>query len=166
MLRLQCPRCGTVILAEPGTEASCPNCHYTANVPEPPPKRSTRGRTPSPAPPSAPEPPLFTPSVPAPPPFELEPPPARERRRRKQRPGLALLVNLVLPGAGTAYGGRPGEGALQVFLLVIGIVTAPFLFGLALVAGAWTWGVVSGVQLLLERGGRRAQNQRSPIPPS
>lgn len=65
---------------------------------------------------------------------------------RRRNPVAGLLLNAVLPGLGSLVAGRRGEGKLQLFLLVLGVVTIPFLVGFALLAGVWVWAVAAGVQ--------------------
>lgn len=138
----------------------CENCGY--EVPSRP--RRVVAQPPAEAPPippptpESPEPPSLPWIVPTPEPLPAEAPsPPLPRRPRLTRPRavFGLLCNLVLPGWGSWIGLRKGEGGAQLFLVFVGLLTAIYLIGLAVLAATWAWGVVTGIQLLVRAFARR-----------
>jgi TM2 domain-containing membrane protein YozV len=64
----------------------------------------------------------------------------------------ALVLNLFLPGVGSLVGGRTGAGVGQLLLFLIGLPLSFFLVGIPIVAAAWIWAVITGIQLM---GGKK-----------
>ena len=135
-MRLECPRCHTFVVATPGTPVTCPQCGYLSTGP-----LSASAQPAPPRPPlSAPSRPLGTAlGVPRVPSLRTKP----VDRRQRAIPGL--VINALLPGAGTLYEGQKGEGTLQLLAFLFGLATVVFLIGLAIVAGAWLWAIASSV---------------------
>jgi TM2 domain-containing membrane protein YozV len=97
-----CPRCGAGLSL---TARSCPRCGFPLELPE---ERS--GAVPPPLPAAAPA-------------ARRSPVPAAGN----QSPLLALVLGLLLPGAGQAYNGQPIKG---FFLFFTSILAIPYLFSL------------------------------------
>lgn len=132
-MRLRCPECSTTVDVIPGREAKCPQCGFTAPAPPPTephflpdPDASVELRSE----------PTFIP---------YEPPPDLGPLTWGHVVG-GLLLNLVLPGAGTLLVRRRLEGWLQLGLFVLGLATLLWLIGLALVPAAWVWALVTSIQ--------------------
>lgn len=60
----------------------------------------------------------------------------------------SLVLNILVPGIGSMYAGRDGEGWLQLLFLVVGLGTFLFLIGWAFIAFAWVWAVTSAALAL------------------
>jgi hypothetical protein len=151
-VRLKCPRCATLIAATPGRVARCPNCGFAATAPGAPE-----------APPRLPEPASQTAWS------SFEPVVVTEQDRIEGLPdrtgathrvdpptrgriAAGLALNLVLPGVGTLVARRNLEGGLQLVAFAIGIITIPYLVGLALLPAVWLWALVSSIQHYVAAG--------------
>lgn len=58
---------------------------------------------------------------------------------------VGLLVNLALPGLGTIIWGDSKTGIPQLVLFLVGSLLA-VIGGALLMAGAWVWALVLGIQ--------------------
>lgn len=60
---------------------------------------------------------------------------------------VAILVNVFLPGVGTLFVGKVGEGIAQIILYWIGVVlcftVVGAVVGIPLCMGIWIWSLVS-----------------------
>lgn len=63
--------------------------------------------------------------------------------------GLALVLNIFIPGVGSFVVGKAGQGIGQIllwgigfFLTLTGILS---IFGLPMMLGAWIWGIITVV---------------------
>jgi len=60
---------------------------------------------------------------------------------------IALVVNCIIPGAGTIMAGKKKEGTIQIVLFGVGllmiITIIGVLLGVPLALGAWIWSIVS-----------------------
>lgn len=155
-MHLQCPDCSHEIEGVPGEVAQCPNCGFMARVPgtSSAPRRRPLG--------AAGAKPLAFEPVSPPLPVEdeatrMRPPPPKPRVITRAHLVFALVLNFVLPGAGTLYLGRRLEGWLQIGLLAVGVGTIVYLIGLAIIPGVWMWAVVGSIQLLVEGPENRPQ---------
>ena len=54
----------------------------------------------------------------------------------------AFVANFILPGVGTFLLGRIGTGIIQLCLMLVGVLTLPFGFGIFILLGTWVWGLV------------------------
>jgi len=64
---------------------------------------------------------------------------------------LALLLNIFLiPGIGSLIGGKTTAGVWQLILFLLGIPLSFVIIGIPMVAAAWIWGLVTGIQILRE----------------
>ena len=59
---------------------------------------------------------------------------------------LAIIANFFIPGLGSLFINHYWQGALQLLLYVIGIMTAFFLIGFVFILIAWIWGLVTAIQ--------------------
>ncbi len=66
--------------------------------------------------------------------------------------GLAL--NCIVPGLGTMLYGKTETGVGQLLLAVLGLPMFKFsiILALVMIAAAWTWSIVVGVQLYMSSG--------------
>jgi TM2 domain-containing membrane protein YozV len=59
----------------------------------------------------------------------------------------AIILNVFLPGVGSFFVGKPGQGIVQIVLYFIGIVLSFTVFlaiiGVPLCIGVWIWGVIT-----------------------
>jgi len=67
---------------------------------------------------------------------------------------IGLVLNLLIPGLGSLVGGKTKVGIWQLVLYILGAVLS-LTFVLAIVGGpltviAWIWGIVTGVQMIME----------------
>jgi TM2 domain-containing membrane protein YozV len=78
-----------------------------------------------------------------------------------------LLLNLVIPGAGTIVTGRTVEGVLQLVLLVVSLPLCFVLIGFPLLFATWAWALASGIRALNE-GAAAASAAQPPrqLPPA
>jgi hypothetical protein len=64
---------------------------------------------------------------------------------------VSMFLNaLVCPGLGSLTGGKIGVGAAQLTMFLIGLPLAVIAVGLPIMFAAWTWGIVTGAQLIAE----------------
>ncbi len=64
---------------------------------------------------------------------------------------VAMFLNaLVCPGLGSLTGGRTAIGAAQLSMFLVGLPLAVIAIGLPIMLAAWTWGIVTGAQLITE----------------
>lgn len=64
---------------------------------------------------------------------------------------VSMALNaLVCPGLGSVTGGKIGVGAAQLTMFLIGLPLAVIAVGLPIMFAAWTWGIVTGAQLISE----------------
>ncbi|HEY7954277.1 MAG TPA: hypothetical protein VII38_03255 [Polyangia bacterium] len=61
-----------------------------------------------------------------------------------------LVMNLILPGLGSLYCGQSKVGAIQLALLVLGVLLLFTLIplGILLLIGDWIWSAMVGFQLM------------------
>jgi TM2 domain-containing membrane protein YozV len=61
--------------------------------------------------------------------------------------GLAIFLNLFIPGVGCFVVGKPGQGIAQIFIwgfgLMLTLTGLLAVFGVPLMIGAWIWGLVT-----------------------
>jgi TM2 domain-containing membrane protein YozV len=62
----------------------------------------------------------------------------------------AFVLNILIPGLGAIYAGKPGIGAGQLVLFALGLILTftIFFIGIPMVIGAWIWAAITGFQLL------------------
>ena len=70
---------------------------------------------------------------------------------------LALIINMLLfPGLGSLIGGKPKQAAIQIVMLLCGVLFLAFgigsawfrFFGAILISGAWLWALVTSIIIL------------------
>jgi TM2 domain-containing membrane protein YozV len=61
--------------------------------------------------------------------------------------GLAIILNVFIPGVGSFVVGKPGQGIAQILLYALGIVLCFTVIGVIVGAplcfGIWIWGIVT-----------------------
>ena len=75
--------------------------------------------------------------------------PTKPASGRQTRAVIGIVLNLIImPGLGTIVGGDTRTGLWQIFLVIVGAVTAAWLVGFILIFAAWVWAIVSSVEQL------------------
>jgi TM2 domain-containing membrane protein YozV len=87
-------------------------------------------------------------------------------KKRLIRAIVGFLINVLgCPGLGSIIGGRVRVGVVQLLLFLLGIPLTLLVIGGPLILGAWVWGMVTGIQMILERP-RQPPHAASPPAPS
>lgn len=66
----------------------------------------------------------------------------------------ALVLNIIIPGAGSLVAGRTSQGVAQLVLWVVSFPLCLVLIGFPMLLAVWIWSLVSGIQIL-EQSKRR-----------
>jgi TM2 domain-containing membrane protein YozV len=99
-------------------------------------------------------------------------PPANPPLQRVQPPGqladigppsegtavTALVLNIVIPGAGSLVAGRTSQGVLQLVLWVVSFPLMFVLIGFPMLLAVWIWSLVTGIQILEESKRRQSSS--------
>lgn len=60
---------------------------------------------------------------------------------------VAIIVNFFIPGVGSFFVGKVGQGIVQLILYIVGMaLTVTFILsivGIPMAIGAWIWGLVT-----------------------
>lgn len=68
----------------------------------------------------------------------------------------ALVLNIIIPGAGSLVAGRTSTGVLQLVLWVVSFPLCFVLIGFPMLLAIWIWALVSGIQILDESKRRQS----------
>jgi TM2 domain-containing membrane protein YozV len=68
----------------------------------------------------------------------------------------ALVLNIIIPGAGSLVAGRTSTGVLQLVLWVVSFPLCLVLIGFPMLLAIWIWSLVSGIQILEESKRRQS----------
>jgi len=60
----------------------------------------------------------------------------------------ALVLNIIIPGAGSLVAGRTSQGIAQLVLWVVSFPLCLVLIGFPMLLAVWVWSLVSGIQIL------------------
>jgi TM2 domain-containing membrane protein YozV len=60
----------------------------------------------------------------------------------------ALILNMLIPGLGTLVAGETTVGTIQFVLFIAGILLAILVIGIAFIAGAWIWALITSISLV------------------
>jgi len=70
----------------------------------------------------------------------------------------ALVLNIVIPGAGSLVAGRTSQGVLQLVLWVVSFPLMFVLIGFPMLLAVWIWSLVTGIQILEESKRRQTSS--------
>jgi TM2 domain-containing membrane protein YozV len=70
----------------------------------------------------------------------------------------ALVLNIVIPGAGSLVAGRTSQGVLQLVLWVVSFPLMFVLIGFPMLLAVWIWSLVTGIQILEESKRRQSSS--------
>ena len=62
----------------------------------------------------------------------------------------ALVLNIIIPGAGSLVAGRTSQGVVQLVLWVLAFPLCFVLIGFPMLLAVWIWSLVSGIQIMEE----------------
>jgi TM2 domain-containing membrane protein YozV len=62
----------------------------------------------------------------------------------------ALVLNIIIPGAGSLVAGRTSQGVIQLVMWVVSFPLCLVLIGFPMLLAVWIWSLVSGIQILEE----------------
>jgi TM2 domain-containing membrane protein YozV len=60
----------------------------------------------------------------------------------------AMVMNLIIPGLGSIYGGKAGIGVAQLLLFLAGIPLCWYIIGFVMIPAAWLWSAITGFMML------------------
>ena len=63
-----------------------------------------------------------------------------------KNPAISLLISFFIPGVGSMVNGDTQTGVIILVIWIVGIVTSIFFIGIALILGAWIWGMIDAYQ--------------------
>ncbi|HWE29398.1 MAG TPA: hypothetical protein VHB97_15420 [Polyangia bacterium] len=70
----------------------------------------------------------------------------------------ALVLNIIIPGAGSLVAGRTSQGVVQLVLWVVSFPLMFVLIGFPMLLAVWIWSLVSGIQILEESKRRQTSS--------
>ena len=70
----------------------------------------------------------------------------------------ALVMNIIIPGAGSLIAGRTSQGVVQLVLWVVSFPLMFVLIGFPMLLAVWIWSLVSGIQILEESKRRQTSS--------
>lgn len=70
----------------------------------------------------------------------------------------ALVLNIIIPGAGSLVAGRTSQGVVQLVLWVVSFPLMVVLIGFPMLLAVWIWSLVSGIQILEESKRRQTSS--------
>jgi TM2 domain-containing membrane protein YozV len=143
-----CSRCGRQVTDDMN---NCPNCGNPLKAAQTPP--------PYQQPPPAYQQPTYQQ-----PPYQPAPPPSSYLMKSA---GIAVLLSIIIPGAGQMYAGRIGRGLVFLFLgiplaVILAVLFFWLIFPLFLPLAFWIYNVYDAYQLCNEYNHYLAQNGKAP----
>lgn len=70
----------------------------------------------------------------------------------------ALVLNIIIPGAGSLVAGRTSQGVVQLVLWVVSFPLMFVLIGFPMLLAVWIWSLVSGIQIMEESKRRQTSS--------
>ena len=70
----------------------------------------------------------------------------------------ALVLNIIIPGAGSLVAGRTSMGVVQLVMWVVSFPLCFVLIGFPMLLAVWIWSLVSGIQILEEAKQRQSSS--------
>ncbi|MCU1278485.1 MAG: hypothetical protein JWM53_2031 [bacterium] len=68
----------------------------------------------------------------------------------------ALVLNIIIPGAGSLVAGRTSTGVVQLVMWVVSFPLCLVLIGFPMLLAVWVWSLVTGIQILEEAKRRQS----------